>query len=76
MLTQPSICFFVFDVSDTAKYNFGVGVMSQSDTFEDVLKASITGLDDDQWEQLHEETGAFNVNQMARWEPLTCRLSS
>jgi hypothetical protein len=50
--------------------------MSQNDTFEDVLKASITGLDDDQWEQLHEETGAFNVNQMARWEPLTCRLSS
>jgi hypothetical protein len=56
-------------VSDT-KHNFGVGVMSQNDTFKDVLKASITGLDDDQWEQLHEETEAFNVNQMARWELL------
>ena len=44
--------------------------MSQNDTFEDVLRASITGLNEDQWEQLNEETGAFDVNQMASWELL------
>ena len=44
--------------------------MSQNDTFEDVLRASITGLNEDQWEQLNEETGAFDVNQMASWDLL------